>query len=327
MSALAKARARQALADAGLPSEGSLEPLRSVTNEVWLSDEYLIRLNRRQDGRLQKEMAIGGLLPPALNYPEPVAYGGEPGGDWLVLRRPRGRVLSQAWPHLAAPQRAIAVQHLAYLLQVVHGLPAPAELPEIDDPPLLVSVDLESPTARLVQAIDRLEAMPYIDAGLMDEARALVRDLTLALEPFRATTMIHGDVHFENVLWDGNRVHVLLDWKWARPAPPDVDLDVLLRFCAHPYVYVADAHRHHATSDEFVDVPWQLAEAYPALFATHRQFDRMRVYSLAYDVRELLYYPPPVPVDRLPDHHAYHRIEAVVAGRSYLDSLAAAPAL
>ena len=63
MSALAKARARQALADAGLPSEGILEPLRSVTNEVWLSDEYLIRLNRRQDGRLQKEMAIGGLLP------------------------------------------------------------------------------------------------------------------------------------------------------------------------------------------------------------------------------------------------------------------------
>lgn len=326
MSALAKARARQALADAGLPSEGNLEPLRSVTNEVWLSDEYLVRLNRRQDGRLQKEMAIGGLLPPALNYPEPVAYGGEPGGDWLIVRRPRGRILSHAWPHLAVPQRKLAVQHLAYLLQTVHSLPAPAELPEIDDPPLLVSVDLESPTAHLVEAIEDLVGLPHVDRGLLDHTLALVRDLTLALEPFRATTMVHGDAHIENLLWDGNRVNTILDWKWARPAPADVDLDVILRFCAHPEVYVADAHRHHATPDEYAEVPWWLAEAYPDLFAHPRQFDRIRLYSIAYDVRELLLYPPPVPVDRLPAHHAYHRLEAVVRGRSYLDQLAAAPA-
>lgn len=324
MSALAKARARQALADSGLPSDGALEPLRSVTNEVWLSGEYLIRLNRRQDGRLQKEVAIGGLLPPTLDYPEAVAYGGEPGGDWLILRRPRGRVLSQAWPHLAAPQRDLAVQHLAYLLQTVHSLPAPAELPEIDDPPLLVSVDLESPTAGLVEAIGRLAPLPNIDRGLLDDTLSLVRDLTLSLEPFRATTMIHGDVHFENLLWDGSRVHALLDWKWARAAPPDVDLDVLLRFCAHPYAFVADAHRHHATTDEYAAVPWQFAAAYPALFAHPRQFDRMRVFSIAYDVRELLLYPPPVPVDRLPDHHAYHRLVAVLNGHSYLDDLAGA---
>ncbi len=325
MSALAKARARQALADAGLPSEGHLEPLRSVTNEVWLSEEYLVRLNRRQDGRLQKEMAVGGLLPPALDYPEPVAYGGEPGADWLVLRRPRGRVLSQAWPHLAAPQRLLAVQHIAYLLQTVHALPAPAELPEIDDPPLLVSVDYESPTAELVKTIDQLESQPHIDAGLMTETRGMVRDLTLSLEPFRATTLIHGDVHFENMLWDGSRVHALLDWKWARPAPPDVDLDVLLRFCAHPEVYVADAHRHHAWAAEFADVPWQLAEAYPDLFTHARQFDRIRLFAIAYDARELLHYPPPVPVDRLPSHHAYHRLAALVGGRSYLDELANEP--
>lgn len=325
MSALAKARARQALADAGLPSEGVLEPLRSVTNEVWLSDEYLVRLNRRQDNRLQKEMAIGGLLPPALGYPEAVAYGGEPGGDWLILRRPRGRVLSQAWPHLAAPQRSLAIQHLAYLLQTVHSLPAPAELPEIDDPPLLMSVDLDAPTAKLIQAIDELDGLPYVDRGLLAETKGLVRDLALSLEPFRADTLVHGDVHFENLLWDGTRVSTMLDWKWSRPAPADVDLDVLLRFCAHPYAYVADAHRYHATADEYVDVPWTFAEAYPALFQHARQFDRMRIYSVAYDVRELLHYPPPVPVDRLPEHHAYHRLAAVVTGRSYLDQLAGSP--
>ncbi|HEY5886165.1 MAG TPA: hypothetical protein VIT24_00500, partial [Acidimicrobiales bacterium] len=90
------------------------------------------------------------------------------------------------------------------------------------------------------------------------------------------------------------------------------------------YAYVADAHRHHATPEEYDDVPWKLADAYPDLFSHHRQFDRMRVFSIAYDIRELIHFPPPVPVERLPDHHAYRRLQAVLSGHSYLDTLAGA---
>jgi hypothetical protein len=50
----------------------------------------------------------------------------------------------------------------------------------------------------------------------------------------------------------------------------------------------------------------------------------MRVFSIAYDIRELIHFPPPVPVERLPDHHAYRRLQAVLSGHSYLDTLAGA---
>ena len=53
-----------------------------------------------------------------------------------------------------------------------------------------------------------------------DEARrtyrAYVRANRSALDPFEATTLIHGDLHFQNVLWDGRNVTALLDLEFAR---------------------------------------------------------------------------------------------------------------
>ena len=69
-------------------------------------------------------------------------------------------------------------------------------------------------------------------------------------------------------------------------------------------------------------VPWWLAEDYPALFDGENALERVRLYSIAYDVRDLLLDPPRVPVKHLSRLHAYHRLEDAVRGESYLDELA-----
>jgi aminoglycoside phosphotransferase len=326
MSAVAQARARQALTDAGFDADGELKPLRNVTNEVWLTDQHMIRLNRRHDARLRKEIEVSRLLPPAVGYPEMVTYGGEEGDDFLITSRPQGQVLAHAWPSLNPTQRHSAVQDLAQIMRALHSVRLPAEVPPIGDPPLLESVTSVSPTEKVVAALQLVERHAHVDAGMIHELRDLIRDLTLALEPFDAPTMIHGDLHFENVLWDGDQVTGLLDYKWARSAPPDLELDVLLRYCSLPFIYVDGPHRRHVSAEAHAQVPWQLADSYPELFASPRQFDRMRVFSIAHDVRELLLYPPPLPVDRLPEHHPYRRLIRMVQGRSHLDQLARAPA-
>jgi aminoglycoside phosphotransferase (APT) family kinase protein len=324
VSAVAQARARQALAEAGFPSDGALVPLRNVTNEVWLTEQHMIRLNRRHDARLRKEMAIAQLLPDILGYPAILAYGGEEGDDHLVTERPSGQVLAHAWPSLTGQQRHAAVIGLAEILQAVHSVRLPLDIPPIADPPLLESVSRVSPTENVVAALALIARHAHIDDGVLTSVQAMVRDLTLALEPFESPTMIHGDLHFENVLWDGHRVSGLLDFKWARPAPIDLELDVLLRYCSLPFIYVDGARRKLMTAEAHAQVPWQLADAYPALFSSARQFDRMRVFSIAHDVRELLLYPPPLPVDQLPEHHPYCRLVRMVRGESHLDHLARA---
>ena len=76
----ALARARRALEEAGLPVDLPLERASSVTNEVWLSDRYVVRVNRQPNQRLRREAALGPLLPPEVGYPAIEAYGGAAGG-------------------------------------------------------------------------------------------------------------------------------------------------------------------------------------------------------------------------------------------------------
>ena len=71
----------------------------------------------------------------------------------------------------------------------------------------------------------------------------------------------------------------------------------------------------------FVVNNYLLGEDYPALFANPRLRDRLRVYSIAYDVRELLMDPPDRPVDQLSHLHPYHRLADTIGGRGHIDLL------
>jgi hypothetical protein len=65
-----------------------------------------------------------------------------------------------------------------------------------------------------------------------------------------------------------------------------------------------------------------MAEDYPELFDFPNEFERTRIYSIAYDVRELLLFPPPRPPRELSKHHPYNRLERTIRGRSHLNRLA-----
>src|SRR4051794_19651702 len=107
-SGLEMARARHALSAAGLHADVPLVRASSVTNEVWLSDQHVIRVNRRPDKRLWREARLGAGLPPEVGYPEIVGYGTGIGFDWAVARRAPGNVLSRCWPTMAPSQRRVA---------------------------------------------------------------------------------------------------------------------------------------------------------------------------------------------------------------------------
>jgi len=123
------------------------------------------------------------------------------------------------------------------------------------------------------------------------------------------------------VLWHDGQITALLDLEWARPGPRDLDLDILLRCAAHPDLHVADEYVAHTRVEDYADVPWWLGEAYPTLFDYPHQIDRVRVYSIAYDVQDLLAGPPQVSPRDLPEGHAYHRLDRVVHRKSYIDLL------
>lgn len=326
-TALAVLRARRALAAARLDIGLPLARASSATNEVWYAGPFVVRLGPGGDGRLAREAQLVQLLPPGLGYPEVVATGFDTSIDWLVTRRAAGAPLSRCWPTMSDDDRESAVRQLAAKLALLHGtaatpgLPAPVRSPHLLDG---AAADGQGAVLPLLAALDRAVNLPFVDRWLLADAADLARSTATALDPWPGRGLVHGDLHFENVLWDGTAVTAVLDLEWCRPGPPDLDLDVLLRFCELPFLHVAPDYERLTRPEDYAKVPWWMADAYPALFAVPRQLDRMRLYAMAFDVRDLLADPPTRAVRAVSGQHAWHRLVRTVIGTSHLDRLAVA---
>ncbi|MEY2434856.1 MAG: hypothetical protein QOC92_4581 [Acidimicrobiaceae bacterium] len=316
------ARAKHALEEAHLDPNVELTRASSVTNEVWLTPEYAIRVNRRPDHRLRREAKIGPELPPEVHYPEVIAYGTGTGFDWLVVRRKPGNVLSRCWPTMAPSQRRLAVRQLAFMLRTLHHSTCPNGLDDLGAPQLLKGGQGQEPTAPLLVGLNQARSFENVDTAIVDALIDIVRRTSRSLEPFDVQTLIHGDLTFENVLWDGDQVTALIDFEWSRAAPADLDLDVILRFCAFPELHVAEDYADQTKAEDYEDVAWWLREDYPQLFAFPHALERLRLFAIAFDVRDLLAFPPTAPPTQLPPEHAVNRLTRLVTRRSYLDNFA-----
>lgn len=317
--ALAELRARTALRGAGLDASVPLERASSVTNEVWLTPDHVVRVNRSPSNRLAREVAVAAHLPPEVGYPRVVAHGGRAGEDWVVSERVPGEPLAHRWPYLTDDERRRAVEQLAVRLRALHDTPAPAGLLPLHGAPQLLREDAADPVAPLVDALADLARLDHVDPILTQEAAEIVQSTASALRPFTSRSLVHGDLTFENVLWHEGEVTAILDVEWSRPSPRDVDLDIILRCCAHPQLHVAPDLEAVTRPEDYAEVPTWLADAYPRLFSSPRALERLRLFALAYEVRSLVADPPRLPVDRLDPLHAYHRFARLVRGESYLD--------
>ncbi len=321
---LPELRARRALASVGLRPDVTLEPVASVNNEVWLTPDLVVRVSCQPEQRLRRESQLAQVLLTGVGYPPMVGWGAEMGSEWLVMRRVPGIPLSRAWPSMTPEQRRAAIGDLAARLRLIHHTNAPPlaplrHLPQQLDP----APSGEMAVARLLIALGRAGNLTHVDGRITDALTEMVRDLAPSLEPFTARTLIHGDLSFENLLWDpvDQQLTAVLDFEWARGAPADLDLDVLLRFCAYPDLHVPDSYAGSTHSRDYSSVPFWLAEDYPELFSAPNQLDRCRVYAVAWDVEELLDYPPPTGPSTLDHRHPYRRLIALLDHDSHLDRM------
>ena len=322
MNRFAEARARIALDSAGLNRDQPLEPASSVTNEVWIGRDVVVRVNSLPNNRLRREAALASVLPPQVDYPPIVAYGGELGADYLVLGRRPGHPLSRWWPGMHQNQRREAIRQLSEKLSIIHHTVAPPMPPLYKVPQLLMAAPTGAEAVTpLLEAMEKVRGLSHIDYRVIDDARDLVQKTAVYLNPFDSPTLVHGDLTFENVLWDGEQITAMLDFEWARPGPPDLDLDILLRFCAYPQLHVAADYEDRTHPCDYADVPWWIAEDYPGLFDAPYVFERVRLYGIAWDIKEILEFPPQAEARLLHTDHPYHRLRRTLEGTGHLDTL------
>jgi len=93
--------------------------------------------------------------------------------------------------------------------------------------------------------------------------------------------------------------------------------------CAFPFLHVAADYEAQTRTVDYAEVPGWLAEDLPALFAAPQLRDRLVLYAIAYDVRELLAHPPQSSPRSLSRYHPLHRLQNTLHGSGHLDHMAA----
>jgi hypothetical protein len=244
--------------------------------------------------------------------------------EWLVLGRIRGSMLTSEWPCMDRAERREAIHQLACMVEHLHlvdadwldSLPPPVCQSELTGRGATVAAQAAS-GAR--SAADSLRGCRFVDDGIL---RTVVGFIEGHRQIFDTCTsgLIHGDLHFDNVLWRDERIVGILDFEYSRLAPLDLELDILLRFCAFPQLFVAEEREKAVNPGMFEEVRVWLAEDYPALFSAPCLRERLACYSLVYDLSMLVRHAPAQPVELLPDAHPYARLCTTVTALERHDS-------
>lgn len=303
------ARARHALQQAGLPIDGDVLAANSTRNEVLLCGDYVVRVNREPNQRLRREAALVAELPNRSWTPRVVGHGGDIGADYLIVARRPGQPLSRCWPTMAPRDRRFAIAQLAEALDDLHRTIAPASIPRLRRSTHLLD-DGPGPTLRpLWLAIGALRRDKGAEHRLLDLIESAVSERAHLFESFSTTHLIHGDLTFENILWDGRQITALLDFEWCRGGPPELDLDSLARYCRYPFAHVPEPASRQQLPEDYQNVWSWLSSDLPELFATPNLEDRLLVIDIAFELHELVAHPELGPRKTLGPLHPLNRLD------------------
>jgi aminoglycoside phosphotransferase (APT) family kinase protein len=318
--------AEQFLTALGLPDQGRLLRVASYSNAVWVGRTVVLRVAPpERPWAFTYEQDVLLRLPPSVPHATVECSGMLNGRAWIVLRRLPGRELGRAWPGLTVRQRRALILRLGHIVHAMHALGLPTDWQRPDLRPEVLSVrrsaldvaaPYQQPPERISALVAAARSQSGVDAGVVDACLELVTE-RLPLFAGDQRVLVHTDLHWENLLVERTNVTGVLDFEMARPGAPDLELDVLLRFCHWPHLPVAADYEHLLQPADFRAIPEWLALAYPELFAAPHLCERMEVYAVLHDLRQCIQFPE-IPGQVRPPWSPWNRLRATLSGASYL---------
>ncbi|WP_231919897.1 phosphotransferase family protein [Microlunatus soli] len=311
------------LTDADLPATGRFLLKAGWVSRVWVGDDYVVRLNtdgRFRDAYRHEATVINLLAGSGVPHARLLAHGEGPDGPWYISERLPGRTLHEAWPTADSATRQAMIESLGSALRALHQVRVPADLLP---PWLAAALDGTKPwaafhppvvgaTLRQVEAARRASDH---DARLLDD----VADWVQERQPLFATdeqVLVHGDLHGANLMVDQGRVTGLIDFAEALAQPADVELDLILRWCAKAREIPPTPDEPGLDESTLTEVPRWLHGAYPELFEREHLRERLNFYDMFGELT--LYAQHPYADDR---KAAHDRIVRLLSGHNYLDGL------
>lgn len=202
--------------------------LPSDSNDVWKIGELVLRICWSADrSRLQREALLLAHLPDEVLHVRLADAGIIDDLSWTLTHWVPGTMLSHAWADLDPAQRRTAGEQLGHALSALHAWEPSTEVraartarPAQPDPDDVIGADLNPlPVDRALRLLEPALHLDHVDPHLVarvGEQIERLRHIDPLTDP-ASDSVIHGDAHLNNVIWNGSRVAALLDFEPPRP--------------------------------------------------------------------------------------------------------------
>lgn len=202
---------------------------------VFIGTETVIKIDPEvgRPERFSHELAVSNMEIPGVATPRVLETGTLEGRAWVVLNRIQGSIAYNVWPGLGSAARQKLTTQLAEALAHMQQFsPDTAMLhAETEDWPRHVRIAFN----RALRAVDAI-----VPGRVLTQSQGAFAQWAEALDE-RPRVLCHGDLWFGNVLvdYDGGLTGIV-DFDRIAMAPPDYDLDMLLRFWRYPWNFVPE---------------------------------------------------------------------------------------
>lgn len=245
-------------------------PAKSGVNgdRVFLSENFVIKFF---EGRKKKyypnELMVYSEV--SEEYVAKLIDNGEIGESYyIIMERLRGKCLYSIWNELSNEERENSIKQIADFLKKITTLKEPAIIDfrkELEEQYESIKnrITLTNETNRKVVA--------FFDRNIG----------FISATEFGYLSYI--DVHFDNFLYLDGKIKAI-DFEALKVAPLDYQMDRWCRMCRHPDVYANVSDKEKVKKRDYTNLTSLMARYYPEAFNFGNQEQRLRLYSLLYNL-------------------------------------------
>ena len=308
-------RVKRALTLAQLDAPANLERITGAANEVWYAGDYVVRISSHPGTRrLEHEATVAraaasrGALPRhrqlrTRRVRRVARHAQDPRERSSLVRGRRCARASAATRCTSSPGRS------ARCTRSRSARTTRRSTGRRSSSPTASSARTSFRSLACSACSRRARTLPNVDKGVLDQAERLARINAASLNgPLARDARARRPAFRERALRQGrDHCAARLRVRPARGLPTSTSRSssasarTLSCTCR-------STTRRPSNRDDYRSVLRWIHEAYPELFENPSLESRLNLYSLSYDLRDLVVDPPRKPFDQLPPFHAYRRL-------------------
>jgi aminoglycoside phosphotransferase (APT) family kinase protein len=285
----------QLLAVHGLTSVRELKKFEvGFSNDVYLAGEkYIVKVctDLRNSGPFKREAKLYEYFETILPVPELVIFDDSLtllANPYMIYKKVAGENLYNVWHQLSSVQRQNVVRTLCGLLKSINNtnlsdLPDGTEIEQLTNWKEKITSTIETYLAKAAQ-------MQTLTGAEIKSVQQFIDRNAVVLDEQRMA-LVYWDVHFDNVLVEGDTITGLLDFERTEYASIDFVLDTVKRMVDFPKKYMSQYAEQFAKAEDYSDLLEWYKEFYPELFAFENLEKRLALYSIAHDLKDLSEWP------------------------------------